>query len=92
MLALASALVLRPRLLVLDEPSLGLAPGAVIDVFERLRQMNEATGITLLIVEQKVREILRVSHRVYVLRGGLMTFDGSPEELQNGDRLRQVFL
>jgi branched-chain amino acid transport system ATP-binding protein len=92
LLALASALVLRPKLLVLDEPCLGLAPGAVVDLFERLRQVNEGADVTLLIVEQRVRDLLRVAHRIYVLRAGEIAFNGSPEDLQNGDTLRQVFL
>ena len=93
MLALANALVLSPRFLLLDEPSLGLAPPLIADALARIQQLNREDGVTILIVEQKVREVLGICHRVCCLKLGQMTYDGSPQELRdNPTRLRQVFL
>ena len=93
MLALARALMPRPKLLMLDEPSLGLAPGLVGDVFERISQISRDVGISVLIVEQKVREVLAISNRVYGLKLGRAAFHGKPDELLNDkDKLKQLFL
>jgi len=93
MLALARALVPKPKLLMLDEPSLGLAPGLVKDVFEKITQINRDTGVTILIVEQKVREVLQICHRVYSIKLGKIAFSGPPEELKgNKEKLRELFL
>jgi branched-chain amino acid transport system ATP-binding protein len=93
MLALANALVLSPRLLLLDEPSLGLAPPLVKEALERIQQLNREKGITIVIVEQKVREVLAICDRVFCLKLGALTFAGSPEELgQDPSKLRQAFL
>jgi len=93
MLALARALVPKPKLLLLDEPSLGLAPALVSDAFEKISEINRDTGVSILIVEQKVREVLAMSHRVYGLKLGKVAFSGLPGELL-GDRekLRELFL
>jgi len=93
MLSVARALVPRPRLLMLDEPSLGLAPNLVAAVFERIVDINRETGLTILIVEQKVREVLTISQRVYSLKLGKVAFAGSSANL-NGDKdkLRALFL
>jgi branched-chain amino acid transport system ATP-binding protein len=92
-LALANALVLSPRLLLLDEPSLGLAPQMVTEALDRIRQLNRDQGISMLIVEQKVREVLEVCHSVCCLKLGKVTYSGPPQELKsNPDKLRQVFL
>jgi len=93
MLALARALVPRPKLLMLDEPSLGLAPNLVADAFQKIAQVNRETGVSVLIVEQKVREALAISQRVYGLKLGGVTFSGTPAELLGDrDRLRELFL
>ena len=93
MLAVARALVPRPKLLMLDEPSLGLAPGLVSSVFEKVREINRETGVSMLIVEQKVREVLAVCHRVYSIKLGKVAFTGQPDELVgNRDKLKQLFL
>lgn len=92
MLALADALVLSPKLLLLDEPSLGLAPGLASETLERVCQINRDSGMTVLIVEQKVREVLRIAHRVYVLRNGKISFTGASDELHNESKLREVYL
>ena len=93
MLALARALVPKPKLLLLDEPSLGLAPNLVADAFERIAQINRDTGVSILIVEQKVHEVLTVCRRVYGLKLGKLAFSGDPCELSgNKERLRELFL
>jgi branched-chain amino acid transport system ATP-binding protein len=93
MLALARALMPRPKLLMLDEPSLGLAPGLVKDVFTKIAEISRDTGVAILIVEQKVREVLEISNRVYSIKLGKNEFSGLPEELKGDkEKLRQLFL
>ena len=92
MLALANALVLSPRLLLLDEPSLGLAPPLVTEALARIRQISNDSGAACLIVEQKVREVLKIAHRVYVLRNGLVSYSGPTDALKDDARLREVYL
>jgi branched-chain amino acid transport system ATP-binding protein len=90
MLALANVLIISPRLLLLDEPSLGLAPSLVAGALNRIRQISRTSGMAVLIVEQKVREVLRVAHRVYVLRNGRISFSGSADKLDDV-KLRGVY-
>lgn len=92
MLALSNALILSPRLLLLDEPSLGLAPPLVAAALDRIRQISRNSGVTVLIVEQKVREVLAIANRVYVLRNGRVSFSGPAEELKDDAKLRAVYL
>lgn len=92
MLALANALVISPRLLLMDEPSLGLAPLAVAEALDYVRQLNRDSGVTVLIVEQKVREALRIAGRVYVLRNGRVSFSGPAGALADDAKLREVYL
>lgn len=93
MLALARSLISKPKLLLLDEPSLGLSPGLITTAFEKIRQINKEIETTLLIVEQKVREVLKISHKVYGIKLGKVEFEGLPEELKHDEKkLRQLFL
>lgn len=91
-LALGMALMLQPRLLLIDEPSLGLSPKLVGIAFNRIQQINQQFGTTVLIVEQKVRKVLKISDKVYVLKVGKVSFEGKPSELLEGDRIKRVFL
>lgn len=91
-LALARALMLNPKVLLLDEPSLGLSPKNVIDAFSLIGDINRKSGTTILIVEQKVREALKISHHVYALKMGEIVFNGLPAELQKDEQLRKIFL
>jgi branched-chain amino acid transport system ATP-binding protein len=91
MLAIASALAMRPRLLLLDEPSLGLAPEAVVKTFDLIRKMRDG-GLTMIVAEQHVAEALRVSDHVCALRSGAVVFDGDPSALSTKETLRTVFL
>lgn len=92
MLALANALILSPRLLLLDEPSLGLAPPLVAEALGRIQQINRDSGVAVLIVEQKVREVLKIAQRVSVLRNGHVSFSGPTDSLNDDAKLREVYL
>lgn len=93
MLALANALVLSPCLLLLDEPSLGLAPPMIKEALRRIQQLNRDNGVTILIVEQKVREVLEICHQVCCLKLGKVTYFGPPDDLRNDStKLKQAFL
>ncbi|MGB2781446.1 MAG: ABC transporter ATP-binding protein [Phycisphaerae bacterium] len=92
MLALARALMPKPRLLLLDEPSLGLSPSLVKAVFHKVSEINRETGVAVLIVEQKVREVLGIAGRVYGMRLGRMAISDTSEKMFAGDTLKQLFL
>lgn len=92
MLALATALITAPKLLLLDEPSLGLAPHSVTSALQRIRQINREEGVSMLIVEQKVREVLTIADSVIALRNGRISFDGAAAELRDDRKLRDVYL
>jgi branched-chain amino acid transport system ATP-binding protein len=91
MLAIARALMSRPRLLLLDEPSMGLAPLMVERIFEVVRTIA-AEGVTLLLVEQNARLALEASHRGYVLEGGTVALSGPARELLDNPRIREAYL
>jgi branched-chain amino acid transport system ATP-binding protein len=92
MLALARALVARPRLLMLDEPSLGLAPLVVQELFRVVRGLNEEEGLTVLVVEQNAAIALDVSQRAYVLEVGRVAVEGPSEELRRHEGVRRSYL
>ncbi len=93
MVALARALVPKPKLLMLDEPSLGLAPNLVATVFKRIADISREAGVAILIVEQKVREVLDICHRVYSMKLGRIAFEGLPDELKKDKaKLKGLFL
>jgi branched-chain amino acid transport system ATP-binding protein len=91
MLAIARALMSRPRLLLLDEPSLGLAPLIVRGIFEIIRDLHEA-GVTILLVEQNARLALQIADRAYVLEAGRLTIAGPSAELLSDERVRRAYL
>ena len=93
MLAIGRALMSNPKLLLIDEPSLGLAPRLLDDVFDKITQLRDEQAIGIVIVEQKVREVLDICNRVYSMKLGKIAFEGQPEELK-GDkvRLKDLFL
>jgi branched-chain amino acid transport system ATP-binding protein len=92
MLAIARALMGRPRLLLLDEPSLGLAPMIVKQIFRTIRDINEKTGTTILLVEQNANQALRLAHRGYVLATGKILMSGTGRELLSNHEVRTAYL
>jgi len=92
MLAIGRALMSQPRLLLLDEPSLGLAPLVVRQIFGAIRQLNRDTGLTVLLVEQNAFQALRLAHRGYVLVSGTVTMAGSGAELLARPEIRAAYL
>jgi branched-chain amino acid transport system ATP-binding protein len=91
MLAMSRALMSRPQLLLLDEPSLGLAPRIVSQIFEIIKKVN-SQGMTILLVEQNARLALKVSHRAYVIETGKVTMEGRGIDLLNDDGVRRSYL
>ena len=92
MLALARALMGRPKLLLLDEPSLGLAPLIVAEIFRIVRELNERDGLTVLVVEQNARIALDVAHSATVLEVGRVAVQGSADELRADESVRRSYL
>jgi branched-chain amino acid transport system ATP-binding protein len=92
MLSIARALMSRPRLLLLDEPSLGLAPLIVKQIFEAIRDLNRTTALTVFLVEQNAFHALRLAHRGYVMVNGLVTMTGTGDELLQRPEVRAAYL
>jgi len=92
MLAIGRGLASAPKLLMLDEPSMGLAPTIADFVFDKLMEIRAATGLTILLVEQRVAEALQSADRGYVLETGRVVLEGTHETLQADDRIRQAYL
>lgn len=91
MLAISRALMCKPSLLLLDEPSLGLAPKIVSQIFEIIKKLN-ADGMTILLVEQNANQALKIAHRAYVLETGLISLSGTGRDLLSNDKVRQSYL
>ena len=91
MVAIGRALMARPRLLLLDEPSLGLSPRVAADMFEAVRKIS-ASGITIVLVEQNVSAAMRISHRACVLELGRLVAEGEPDDLMKRPEIRQAYL
>jgi branched-chain amino acid transport system ATP-binding protein len=91
MLAVARALMTRGRLMLLDEPSMGLAPVLVREIFQTVREINEA-GTTILLVEQNARQALKLAHRGYVLETGRLTVAGPAHELMDNPQVKAAYL
>jgi branched-chain amino acid transport system ATP-binding protein len=91
MLAIARALMARPRLLLLDEPSLGLAPAIVLEMFRAIRQIN-SRGVAVLLVEQNVASALEIARRAYVLEEGRIVAQGAPRELASQPHIQRAYL
>jgi branched-chain amino acid transport system ATP-binding protein len=92
MLAFAMALMLRPRLLLIDEPSIGLAPMLVANIFDNIKSIRDELGTAVLIVEQQARQVLRIADTVFVIRAGQLISQGPVEDYKGEDVLRQVYL
>ncbi len=92
MLAVARALMAKPRLLLMDEPSMGLAPILVEEIFEVIQRLNREEGVTILLVEQNAHMALSVAHRGYVLETGTIQLEGTAEELRANPRVREAYL
>ncbi len=92
MLAIARALMARPRLLLLDEPSLGLAPLIVKQIFDAIRTLNQQDGLTVFLVEQNAYHALKLAHRGYVMINGLITLSGTGRELLERPEIKHAYL
>ena len=91
MLAMARGLMARPKLLLLDEPSMGLAPLLVNEIFSIIRQLHEE-GIAIVVVEQNVKKALKITQRAYVMELGKILYHGDSRELMTDDRVRKCYL
>ncbi|PKK38797.1 Branched-chain amino acid transport ATP-binding protein LivF [Clostridiaceae bacterium JG1575] len=91
MLAIARGLMARPKLLMMDEPSLGLAPLIVRDMFRIIQEINHS-GVTILLVEQNANAALKIAHEAYVLETGRVTLRGTGEELLANDKIKEAYL
>ena len=91
MLSIGRALMSHPKLMLLDEPSLGLQPSIVIRIFETIRKIHEQ-GVAILLVEQNVNQTLAVTQRTYVLEGGRIALEGRSDELMGNDYIRKAYL
>ena len=91
MLAVARAMMAHPKLLLLDEPSMGLSPLYVSQIFSMIKKINES-GVTVLLVEQNAKQALSIAHRAYVLETGNISLEGTGKELLNNERVKRAYL
>jgi branched-chain amino acid transport system ATP-binding protein len=92
MLAIGRALMAKPRVLLLDEPSLGLAPLLVKAIFQTIREINQQTGVTVVLVEQNARAALKLAHRGYVMEVGNLVLDGPAQQLMDDPKVQGAYL
>ncbi len=92
MLAIGRALMSNPQLLMLDEPSLGIAPKLISTIFEKIVEINREHGVTILLVEQNARLALEISHQAYVLETGRIVMQGESKKLRNDPQLKAAYL
>jgi branched-chain amino acid transport system ATP-binding protein len=92
MLAIARALMSRPKILMLDEPSLGLAPQLVLEMFKYLKRLHTEQGLTILLVEQQARLALQLAERAYILERGSVKIEGKSKDLINDPRVAEAYL
>jgi branched-chain amino acid transport system ATP-binding protein len=92
MCAIGRGLMSKPRLLILDEPSLGLAPILVPEIMRLIRKIRDEEGVTVLLVEQNVKQSLKLADRTYVLENGRVVAEGKSEELMNSEQVRKAYL
>ena len=92
MLAIGRALMLRPRLLLLDEPSFGLAPLIVRDIFQIMRRINQEQKVSILLVEQNASLALDIADSVYLMETGRMVLSGNPQDIRHNDAVRRTYL
>ena len=91
MVSIGRALLSRPRILLLDEPSIGLAPKLFQDLLQPIRRLQQAEGLSILLVEQNVREALKISDRVIVMKSGALIWEGLPSDLDDNRRLMELY-
>jgi branched-chain amino acid transport system ATP-binding protein len=92
MLAIARGLMSKPKLLMLDEPSMGIMPKLITEIFEMIQRLNKEEGITILLVEQNVQEALELAHYAYVLQTGRIVMEGKPADLLQTDMIKKAYL
>ncbi len=92
MLAMGRALMSKPKLLLLDEPSMGLSPILVNEIFDIIKEVNEKEGVTILLVEQNANKALSIADHAYVLETGNITVSGEANDVANNPRVREAYL
>lgn len=92
MLAMGRAMMAKPKLLLLDEPSMGLSPIYVNEIFDIIQTINKEDGVTILVVEQNANKVLQIADRAYVLETGSVTISGTAEDVKNDPRVQEAYL